>query len=1045
MRQATMRWLSVTTLVLGGCGEDTGNFTPDPSEVKENHRPSVNLDPLSTFSGEIPITFVATDEDLDSLSVTLSFSTDEGASFQRCTAAIGSTNPLEGLAGTGDSGEFFVWDSATDLPDDAYSIQIRAVPHDGFQAGDAVVKGPFDVDNTQSGGSGEEPSNLGDVGGLDEISFNGGGEAEVTLSTGGDNRQEQFLMVLVNGSDSAAGFSLATASSGARTAETSTQAGAVQKRSLLTPKQQGLTPFRQTLRTWADQQKQLHARTSERVEAQAQVSVAACSSLTPSETSPVLQDFRVIADLDTEGVYQTVTAKLSAVGDAVEIWVDRDVPLGWVANPELNCSPVEPDVPEDSAGRDTYGFTNCDLQTVTTSIDDNILNHLHDLYGDESDVDGNSCISVLITPVLNQLTITNASEEDDDVLLPAYADPEVDLTKYSGSSNPGSNYREMIYLAAPDPAGFFNPLTGGGGEEAVNQYVTVQLGANIASSLSKLISYNMRRIEPEDAYDSQDDWLEDGLGMLAADLTGFGSVVYGDVARFLDAPHLYSLNQSAGTDVVSKTGRGFQYLLCRYFVDVYGEELLKELISNPSTGTAGIEAVLISLDPEADPAPTFEDFFLKFAVALATTGLKNPADGTTLVSDVEEFKDATTISLSDTEYVGAQGFQQGISLRGQNHIRTVVDGTVKEVGVITLNGADYSHFAAGIKYYGNLAGSYGLLPIHVAGLLDDQTKLEIAAGGQGDGGGDFLGAIVRLPDFKPENPPVVIEQVFGALATDHIRMSAFPDGQESVGLGTIDDSQTVVLLSGTEEEVADTDIYELDLSDATVWKDKSVTLVIEATRSMEDTSGTIGVSNIVLAVAPLGDIPEPTELGVDASGESVNQSSYACDGKPVKVSYPSAYLDYLFYQRVLIPSESQKDGYDPVGTASEDPTTCNFDLGLEKSLGTLQQNDVNEPIPANMADQILTRQTQQLGKKSTVEGFYPYSTKFIDLESIDVDSDPYFDYEQGYGGRFTGTGEEAHLLITLPVGQPAHQYGIIVAGVESFGPYELTVRVLPEL
>lgn len=1054
MRYTFVSRLSTLGLLLVACSPDDDGFLADTSEVRENHRPVIILEePFSTTSGEIPIPYIVEDEDDDILSVTISYSTNAGLSFQRCTPATGGANPMTELKSDAKVDQFFFWDSSVDLPDDAYTVLVRVVPSDSIQEGDAVVSAAFEVDNSPSGGGGEEDSNLGDVGGLDEISFDGGGEAEVPLSTGGNNQEEQFLLVLVNGGDSATGFELATASSTSRQASPARTSGKNERRSALRPEARSgkttaprvLSPYRQALRDWALTAGRSAVRGIAKGTAAGTVSAVPCSGLTPSDTKPIVQDFRVISDLDSEGAYQTVTGKLSAVGTSVEIWVDRDVPIGWVEDPDQSCDP-EPSVPEDGAGRDTYGFTNCDLQTVTRIIDNNILNHLHDLYGDESDVDGNSCISVLITPVLNQLTITNDSEDDDDVLLPAYANPDVDLSPFSASANPGSNYKEMIYLAAPDPAGFFNPLTGGGGEEAVNQYVTVSMGANIASSLSKLIGYNVRVLESEDASDTQEEWLEDGLGMLAADLTGFGSVVYKDVARYLDAPHLYSLTQSSGNEVVSKTGKGFQYLLCRYFADVYGEALLKELIANPSTGAAGIEAVLVDLDPEADPAPTFEDFFLNFAVAVATQGLVNPADGSVLVSDVEGFKGAKPIDVNSTEYEGAEGHQQGIDLRGPNYIRTIVDGVEVSTEVVMLNGADTSNFAAGVSYFGNLAGSFGLLPIRVAGLLEEETTLEVAAGGaQGDGGDAYFGAIIRLPDFDPEKPPVVIEQVFGSLATDHIPMSVFSTGEESVGLGTIDDDQTVVLLSGEEETVADTDIYELDLRDAAAWgpSGSTVTLVIEATRSMEDTDGTTGIENIVLAVAPLGDIPEPTELTLSTDGKWLNQATYMCEGEPVKVSYPSAYVDYLFYQRVLIPSESTKDGYDPVGTSSEDPTSCNFDLTQEEALGSVKQNDVNEPVPANLADQILTWQVQQLGKKSTVQGFYPYSTDFIDLESIDLDSDVYFDYEQGYGGRFTASGEEAHMLISLPVGRPESVFGLVVGAVGSTGPYELTVRVLP--
>lgn len=979
----------------GDEGFDTGL---DPEDT--NVRPSVSLLPGSGNTGDITVEFSVTDPDEDPINVTVYFSTDGGEIFKRCSPASASENPVTSLA-TGSTGAF-VWDSSTDLPGD-YDVNLRLVPNDDVQDGPAVVSDTFAVSNTPIPGSGEggEESDLGEVGGYDDVTVDGDGEAEISLNDGSDatrdNKSEEFLLIVGNVGASAAGFSLAPADSGARSQANRSQATRAHAPAA---RVEEISPYRTRVRQWAALNHQIAP------EVQAKTVQAG------GVVGVTVQEFRVRADMDDSGEYANVIATLAAEGDAVQIWVDRDVPIDW----DYDCTDSVIDEP-DRAGRETYGFDTCDLSSVANIFDKNILYHLHQYFGDESDVDGNSALNVLITPVLNQLTITNTSEEDDTTLVEVYADPEVDLAKFDASENPGSNYQEIIYLSAPDPAGFYNPLTGGGGDEAVAAYVTVTMGANIAIETSKLIGYNLHVVQGDG--DPEEDWLSDGLGLLAADLTGFGSVVYDDVAYYLDAPHLATLTEENSLEDVND--RGMQYLLCRYLVDAYGVAALEILLSSPYVGVDNIEALLQETDPEA----TFDGFFLEFLTAIATNGLLNNDTGTDLVADIPLFKAATTIAINSTEYFGAEGYQQGINVRGVNYARSRnQDGTfaTKE---IRLNGADGANFAPGITYYGSMAGGYGAMFVRVGGLIDAATTLKLSANSE-----EVVGRIVRLNNIDPSRPTMVIEQVFGALATDLIPLELFEDGGESVGLGEIDDAQKMVLLSGESQSVEDTDLYHIDLSGFSV---PMVDVVFSVDRSMVDVTGSVDLEDVLLAVVPLGDLPNPSNI----------KGRYTCDGTVYSVSYPSAFVEYLYSQYVLVPTSGTESGYNPAGRVSDDPTTCNFDLSGEKSLNSYLQNDDDEPNPATLVDQIWTFQVQSLNGRSTVSGFYPYDEGFLDSESTDTDDEVYYDLAAGLGGRFTDSGEEALLHVQLPSGEAEHQYVLVVGGVESTGPYELTARVLP--
>ena len=108
--------------------------------------------------------------------------------------------------------------------------------------------------------------------------------------------------------------------------------------------------------------------------------------------------------------------------------------------------------------------------------------NIRSIFGDESDVNADGKVSVVITPVLNQMTRGLDEEEleiDLDIsLVGSYADPSIDLSDYEPSENPMSDEEEVIFLHAPDPYGFHNPeaLT------PISEYTNVTLGTQIARS-----------------------------------------------------------------------------------------------------------------------------------------------------------------------------------------------------------------------------------------------------------------------------------------------------------------------------------------------------------------------------------------------------------------------------------------------------------------------------------------------------------------------------------------------------------------------------------
>jgi len=1025
-------WLVALMALQGACIEEEKLFDATPGGAQSgNRRPEVSFESYTGNTKDISINLAVYDADDDPVAVDVYFSPDDGNAFILCSSAFISeyTNPISGLpSGTAFT---FVWDSLSDFQ--AYQIEeaeilLRFVANDGTQDGSVVLTDPITVTNDivlGSGGAGEAPDTLDEIGNVADVEVTSDGSAAIYLNEGSttsrDNREEEFLLIVSNAGDSGISYSLDAVEVVEEKAHT-TPSLARRASPTLPRVAHDVTPFRKNLDAYARRKRGAGSQ-NQRMSPQAELVVGQTQ-----------QPFFVLADLSDSGNYDIATGIVGAVGDSVVIFVDMDIPIDW----DYDCTDDTIDEPD---SRETFGFDTCDLADVAAIFDQNIVAHLHDYFGHESDLDESSKITVFLSPLLNQLTIdsgedtggstnggdtggdgTDSAATSSEIVVDVFVDPTADLSPYDASENPGSNYQEIIYLRAPDPGGFFNPALGGGGAAAVESYVTVTMQANIAMATQTLISYNAHFLEG--GGDPEEDWLNDGLGLLAADLTGFGSVVYDDIVYYLDAPYYFSL--TASNSIEDLNDRGFQYLVVRYLVDIYGTSVLSSLMNGDYTGADNIASAVQTAtdDLEAD----FAGFIMDFYVAISTADMVKQSDGSVLVSAVEPFQDASTIALTSTEYYGAEGFQQGINITGYNYARTRTDdGGVAEDYVIKLRGADHHTFAPGITYAGYADGGYGVQFTRIGGLIEAETTLKLSPSGA-----DVLVRLVRLNDVDPDKNTIVVERVFGAITADRITLNIFDDGTESVGLGDIDADQSMTLIGNKDVEVQDTDLYLIDLSG---WTNSSkASLHFEVHRSMTGTSGTADLDTVMLAVAPAGDVPDPAA----ATG------SYVCGDVQYDVSFQYSFLSYLYYQYVLTPVSGSEAGFDPVGTSSENPESCNFDFASEQALGGLLQNDLDEPLPSTLVDQILTYQHQALGGTSTIPTFFPYSTAFLDWESVDSDDSPNYYLDQGLGGYSVVDGEDAILLLDLPAGQPENQYILIVSGPGSTGPYELTVKAVLE-
>jgi hypothetical protein len=766
-----------------------------------------------------------------------------------------------------------------------------------------------------------------------------------------------------------------------------------------------------------------------------------------SEVGVTTAEFAVADDVTDLDSCQVITAKLWGTGEYVNIYVDEDVPIDW----DYECDGVIDEyfdpVKRESA---SYGFNNCDLETVASIVDNNIVVNFRDLFGEESDINEDGKLSVVISPVLNAMSLESDDEDDWARVVESYADPRKDLADFS-ADNPCSDEQEVIYVFAPDPYGFYNSYA----KPTVEEFTSMELAGQIARSYLKLISYNSHVLLCEEYNEEQlvkdpkfeeldcdpeEFWINEALAAVGTDIVGFGAIYYDDAWEYLDAPHLWSLTEIDNEDEIFSINYGVFYLFGRWLVDAYGTSYLSDLIANyEEIGIENIETVY---------SDDFADLIVGWQVAMLASGMQND-EGEDLVSYDSEDKDATQWFLYEdastidapTEppdkptpgvYFGANGHQTGFNIRGANvYIEGgTTDSPTENVGKrVVAGGSDYLAYVPGFDFYGYAAGGYAAMIVRLTDLDYDLTALQIEGAE-----GSLQGAVIRWNDVPEDSPDLVSESVFSPTEVQATDLPALPDdSSEILALGDISPTVVVPILNNesyeeTTTEVADTDRWLLDLTDRPITENVQIAIWLQ--RMFSDDGGTVGLEDPWLAVAEADDVPTPN---ID------DYNSGFCD-EGTEWTYPSPMPAWLASQ-VFLSSSAGADGsesFDPCGSAEESDTG---DTGLVTLDCWTDWDDdgisySSEPSPSTFLEQV---QVQQCTNNFNEEPSTLYSVSYIDSDERDDDELPSYNTIYDVGGRCGEDGEEAYLVTTLQGGK---EYLVVVGGNSDTGPYQLHLRQL---
>ena len=273
--------------------------------------------------------------------------------------------------------------------------------------------------------------------------------------------------------------------------------------------------------------------------------------------APAVGDIREFNVLTRDHTFDRITAQLRHISHRLLVFVDEDSPPA--------------------------GFTDSDLVDLATEFDDFAYPTVTRAFGQESDVDGNGRVVLLLTPGVNRLT---APEYEGFVGGFFFG---LDLLK----GRTGSNEAEIIYGLVPDPTGREGPVLS-------RALVMETLPPVLAHEFQHMIHFN-QRILVGGASSQEALWLSEALAQMAEDLVGMAFAQagrshraylyqvgnWGRARRFLLNPSQVSVLASLPPGTLAERGAG--WLLLKQLSGQGGQEkLLERVTASTLTGVANL-------------------------------------------------------------------------------------------------------------------------------------------------------------------------------------------------------------------------------------------------------------------------------------------------------------------------------------------------------------------------------------------------------------------------------------------------------------------------
>ncbi len=234
------------------------------------------------------------------------------------------------------------------------------------------------------------------------------------------------------------------------------------------------------------------------------------------------------------------------------------------------------------------GFTDQDFETLGQVFDSDLYGVDTRAFGVESDVDENGIVFILFTPVVNRLTPKEKCSQS--FVTGFFYAIDIDPAFKKDSR---SNQAEVFYAIVPDPQ---QTVTCRFSVSTVRRLVPV----TFVHEFQHMISYYhhvMLRAGSSEAL-----WLNEAMSHLAEELGGFHFLAQGDTSQFsefvigdlfnaykyLKDPGAHFALFEDGTGTLEE--RGAAWLLLRWVVDQFGDDVTRRLSETGLKGAENLEA-----------------------------------------------------------------------------------------------------------------------------------------------------------------------------------------------------------------------------------------------------------------------------------------------------------------------------------------------------------------------------------------------------------------------------------------------------------------------
>lgn len=250
--------------------------------------------------------------------------------------------------------------------------------------------------------------------------------------------------------------------------------------------------------------------------------------------------------------FTTVTADLKFEGAHTLLYVDQETPPDFLTQDEADA--------------------------LGNAFDSSIYQTDRSKFGNESDINHDGKVAVLLSPVVNRMTPGGSAGAQGFIagfflpndLLPRLLDSRV------------SNGMEIFYGIVPDPKGQF-------GNVFPKDRTLPVIDAVLAHEFLHMILFNYRVLIYGQGFNGafmEELWMNEGLAHIAEDLNGFKTSNISRANLYLADPGNATLIY--GGDALEERGASFLFL--RYLGDRYGDAIYKQLVQTRDTGVQNVEA-----------------------------------------------------------------------------------------------------------------------------------------------------------------------------------------------------------------------------------------------------------------------------------------------------------------------------------------------------------------------------------------------------------------------------------------------------------------------